>query len=270
VLQTNSSCQLSDTNKVTDGVGVYLINMDRAKERYDNAMKSIPKLNLPTHRISAVDGLALSKTELDTVVDFEAYRQFMGHYPNLGTIGCSLSHLKTWKEFLKSDYEFALIFEDDMGFDGQLLAKVIKELTTNAKLWDIVSFDILHRGLPLTIKKLNNIDEKLSVYLGHILRSGGYLINRNTACKLLEKALPIKMPIDYYFTRSWEFGIKFTGIEPRIVQKTYEGSTIRPTPQSRSVEEPEPLGQRLYRALYKVQWHVMKFGYNLMIYIKSK
>ena len=35
------------------------------------------------------------------------------------------------------------------------------------------------------------------------------------------------MPIDHYFTRSWELDIKFTGIEnPRLVTQSYGDSDI--------------------------------------------
>ena len=42
---------------------------------------------------------------------------FVNFYSNFGpsgSIGCSLSHLKTWKTFLESGKDYCIIFEDDV------------------------------------------------------------------------------------------------------------------------------------------------------------
>ncbi|MDR1332868.1 MAG: glycosyltransferase family 25 protein [Holosporales bacterium] len=49
--------------------------------------------------------------------------------------------------------------------------------------------------------------------------AGCYLINRKAAIKLLSKALPIMMPVDHYFVRSWEFGLRFVGVAPKLVSQ---------------------------------------------------
>jgi hypothetical protein len=61
------------------------------------------------------------------------------------------------------------------------------------------------------------------------------MINRKGAKNLLEKALPIKMPVDHYFTRDWELGIKFTGVEnPNLVHQTFGDSDIERTTKVQS------------------------------------
>ncbi|MGC0372480.1 MAG: hypothetical protein DGJ47_001194, partial [Rickettsiaceae bacterium] len=82
------------------GVGVYVINLDSSKERYNYIKNNINKLEFDIKRISAVDGNKLSKKQVDLWLDKESYKQHLGHLPKLGTIGCSLSHIETWNDFL--------------------------------------------------------------------------------------------------------------------------------------------------------------------------
>lgn len=252
----------------TEGVGVYVINLDRSKERYEYVKDSINDLGFAVTRISAVDGSTLSESYINQIVDFESYKTFLTHLPRKGTIGCSLSHIKTWETFLASGFEFALIFEDDITFDQQKLKPIVQDLTNNNELWDIVNFDIHHRGLPLTIKELSN-QQKLVVYLTEVTHTGAYMMNREAAKKLLAKALPIRMPIDHYFTRAWEFDMKFTGVEnPRLVHQTFGDSQITTT--NHISEEKLTILEKVKHSMYKVQACSIRFLYNLKLYLTAK
>ena len=78
--------------------------------------------------------------------------------------------------FLESPFEYAVIFEDDVSFDPTKLRLVIEELIQNNKYWDITSFEISHRGAPLTIKSFPD-NQKLVVYLTEISHTGAYILN---------------------------------------------------------------------------------------------
>lgn len=207
----NSYTEGSENNELHhySGIVSYIINLDRAKNRYGYVKDKVYSLGYKTVRISAVDGALLSKEEIELKTD-EKYKFIAMHSPELGTIGCYLSHLKTWKSFLKSDEEFALIFEDDVSFDPKILKETIEQLRNEKKIWDIVTFERNRSPITLPIKTLDKTHNELSVYLSGAFNSGAYLVNRNAARKLVSKAIPIKLPLDKYFTRSWEFDIKFT------------------------------------------------------------
>ncbi|MDJ1299591.1 MAG: hypothetical protein MRQ10_06085, partial [Candidatus Midichloria mitochondrii] len=34
------------------------------------------------------------------IINYKSYRNFIAHYPEPGTVGCYLSHLKAWEEEL--------------------------------------------------------------------------------------------------------------------------------------------------------------------------
>lgn len=278
VLDNHEVIHYEASSKDLSGIGAYVINLDRSKERYEYVKHNINGLGIPVERISGIDGKTLSQEEINTKVDFHKYQQFLGHLPKLGMIGCTLSHIKAWQTFLESDFEYAIIFEDDISFEPIKVRAVIDRLIEQHKYWDMSNLEISHKGTPLTIKVLSD-NQKLVVYLTEVTHAGAYIINKKAATKLLEKALPIKLPIDHYFTRSWEFGLKFTGVEPRLVYQTFGDSdlnatkrlTVTESSDKQKVEnDPMQLTALIHRGAFKLQSYVIRFLYNLKCYFESK
>lgn len=249
--------------KNTGKVEGYLINLDRAPERLHNVMKKLHELDFPIHRVAAIDGNTLSDDYISSIADEFTYLKFFRTLPENGTIGCSLSHLRAWKEFLKSDNEFALICEDDITFNPQELMNAINQLIAKKNLWNIINFETLHEGYPQEIMRLSG-DKSLVVYLTNITHAGCYLINRQTAYRLIEKFYPIKVPVDHYFTASWEFGITILGVEPRIVKQVGEKSQIK-TGETRKINTKR---LRFQNVKLNVERAILQTIYNFLIYIK--
>jgi glycosyl transferase family 25 len=196
------------------------------------------------------------------MVDYESYKNFFKMAPENGTIGCFLSHEAAWKRFMESDNEFAVIFEDDAQFEPQQLANTIASLIEEKLLWDIVGLELNHHGSPVTVKELS-CGKRLVAYLTNVKHSGAYMINRNAARLLWQKIYPIKMPIDHYFTRSWEFGLKFCGIEPRLVKQALGDSQIK----SENLIRKKSVGIFIRNIAYNICTSVMHTAYNLCCYI---
>jgi len=85
---------------------VYVINLDEQPERWDVMEESLKYWEVENYtRISAYDG---REDDLSDILK--------GRYPDgmsSGEVGCTTSHLKALKEFLKTDAPCALILEDD-------------------------------------------------------------------------------------------------------------------------------------------------------------
>jgi glycosyl transferase family 25 len=251
--------------KVPSGLGAYLINLDRAKERLNFVMPAIVALRLPTERISAIDGKTLSRREIESVTDVESYKKFFKMQPEVGTIGCSLSHEKTWRRFLESDNEFAIIFEDDVQFHPAELREIIELAAEKKALWDIVNFETKHSGCPVKITELCN-QKCLVFYLTNVTHAGCYLINRRAARKLLDNFYPIKMPLDHYFTTTWELDLKFVGVEPRIVFQRFGDSQIKTSPPQKI----KTIKMLIINAIHNIQRAIFHFIYNLRCFIRCK
>lgn len=261
------------SQEVKDGkVTAYIINLDRAKKRWDFIEPQVKKLGIPYKRVAAIDGHKLSKQSTREIVDTSTYTEFFRTLPEAGTVGCALSHEKVWRRFLESDSEFALIFEDDVLFDSSKLSKAVTAAVRNKDLWDILSFESNHYGYPQKIARLTldnrpgGEDEFLVLYMTNVKHSGAYLIGRDAVKKLLEKFYPIKMPLDHYYSRSWEFGLRFCGAEPRIVEQKFGDSQIK----SGVPERISTTRVLLINVIYNVYTEFMRTAYNGLLYLASR
>jgi glycosyl transferase family 25 len=263
-------------------IGSYVINLDRAKERWNFIEPSVAALGFAMERISAVDGKTLSSKEIESVANVELYKFFFKMYPEEGTIGCALSHEKAWRAFLESDNEFAIIFEDDVQFDPKKLREVIDSVLKERDLWNIVNFETKHDGFPHRISNYFNEPsakssnsrarrkfsqqfrskipngESLVIYLTNVTHAGCYLIDRRAAHELSRKFYPIKMPIDHYFNAAWEFDLNFVGVEPRMVFQKFGDSYIKTS----SAKKIKILSVIVINAIYQVQRAILHFTYN--------
>ncbi|MBO7454041.1 MAG: glycosyltransferase family 25 protein [Alphaproteobacteria bacterium] len=247
-----------------NSVGAFLINLDRATERLEFVKPNIDQLGFPVERISAVDGKLLSEEELRKVCDYKKFKGYFKMLPERGTIGCSLSHEKALERFLESEYEFALIFEDDVIFNPHELRECVNRAIEKKDLWDILNFETFHDGFPFKIADLYE-NKNMSLYFTPVTHAGCYLINRCTAKKLLEKFYPIIMPFDHYFAASWEFDIKFVGVEPRIVKQNFGNSQIK----SESTKKFNCRRVKLSNTVFNIRRVIVGFMYNLYLFIKN-
>jgi glycosyl transferase family 25 len=254
---SDSNTILTDSYQV-DGDGslhVYFINLDKSIDRRGHITPQLKKLGYEFTRISAVYGKQLPITQKEKFVDRSKYRLLMHGEIGDGTIGCYLSHVKTWQTFLKSNYSYALIFEDDVVFNPVKLKLLIETLKTYDSDWDLVNIDINRPGNPKVVKKLTNSGFSLIKFRTRVGNTSCYLISRKTAVKLLKKALPIIMPVDHYFARFWETGIKLRGIVPKLVKQDFGDSEINK--QRRRVDI-SPL-YCLSSFIYQLSTHVITF-----------
>lgn len=240
----------------------YIINLEKSKDRLDYIRPSVIPLGYGHERIDAVYGKNIPEDERQKLVEYSKYRKLMKYDVDPGTIGCFMSHVKTWETFLRSSYEYAIIFEDDVLFDPDELRKVVDSLIKYNETWDIVSFELLHSGSPMNIMKIDNTKYNLVKYRARVSHTGCYIINRNAARKLLEKAFPIVMPVDHYFIRSWEIGTKFRGVEPRIVHQKFGDSEIMNQMDIKDNKRP-------YRLIDKITGLIFEIKTGISIFINS-
>ena len=78
------------------------------------------------------------------------------------------------------------------------------------------------------------------------------------------------MPVDHYLTRPWEFDLKYTGIEPRIVFQNYGESNINSTTRTNDKNNNISFMRYINRGIFKLQSYTIRFFYNLKIYLGIK
>jgi glycosyl transferase family 25 len=121
---------------------------------------------------------------------------FYSEYGPRGSIGCALSHLKTWKTFLKSNKDYCIVFEDDVVLKKKFAKRFERALKNTPSDYDIlylgsfggtpkinfftIIFDILQMSYP-TFEKINKYISKPKVALG----AHAYVLSKKGAKKLV-------------------------------------------------------------------------------------
>ena len=259
----------SKTLKPVSGVQAYLINLDQSKKRLAYVRPKIKALGYPFERIRAIDGQNLTQKIVRTFADEKTwFKIHKDHISNRkGTLACSLSHIKTWKRFLQSKAQYALIFEDDITFNPQTLRSIVSQLKTVPKLWDIVNFNTKDHKLPLNLFNLKHPYHAV-IYLKPAVLAGAYLINRKAAQHLTQLALPVKEINDHFFIRSWELKTKFIGVEPRVAfQKAFVSDRIQ---LDQIKTSKQTWAQKFLIKSFNQQTNFMFFYHHLKFYLIAK
>ena len=94
-------------------IRTYVINLDGGTERLKSVSRMLGSFGMDFERVPAFDG---RKLDLSEVADYDVGRaeRYMGRSLVGAEIGCYRSHLAAAAQFLRSDAEYGLIFEDDV------------------------------------------------------------------------------------------------------------------------------------------------------------
>ena len=96
-----------------EGLGIWVINLDRAPQRLQRVREQLGRLGLPFTRRRTVDARALEPAQR-AALDEATYRRRHGMAPVWGKPGCYLSHVAVMRAFLAGPWRAALVLEDDV------------------------------------------------------------------------------------------------------------------------------------------------------------
>ena len=196
---------------------IYLINLDRSTERLAQFRQQTDALNLEFTRIAAVDG-ALHFPQGQT--DHRYYRPLAP-----SEMGCYTSHVQTLNLFIESDFDFAIILEDDCIIQNIFLNCIEEAIEKHAEVsWDVLKLQgkkkgLIHLyGLPTT-----NIVEYSSVPLS----TRAAIWSRAGAHKMLRhyQRYGITRPIDVDLRFTWENDLRIMLLNPTAVLKKKNAAT---------------------------------------------
>ena len=101
-------------------IGIWVINLPDNTERMQRMQTQLQRMGLVWQHFPAVDGRK-EYARLLPQADEQAYARNMGSPLLPGKLGVFASHTSVWRQFLDSDHELALIFEDDVVFHDDFL-----------------------------------------------------------------------------------------------------------------------------------------------------
>jgi glycosyl transferase family 25 len=212
---------------------VVVINLARDTARWADTAQRFRRIGLQPTRIPAVHGATLSPLKRDALYD-ERLNRTQYHKPlRPGEIGCYASHLSVWSQLLLSPEPCIAVFEDDIAPEP-CLPQVLGCLEGRDAPGDLVKLvgrprEKLRASEPLAS------GSQLVRYRRVPSLTGGYVIRRRGAEKLLSRRLPFGRPVDVDLRHWWECDLDVRGVQPYPVRhapgsrrSTIEGRRVSP------------------------------------------
>ncbi|ARD87203.1 glycosyl transferase [Rickettsia amblyommatis] len=216
--------QIGSTPLEEKDIKIFIVNLDRSTDRYNNISKQCDNNNLFYERFSTVDGYNLSITDaggkrftgldvknnpallsLDngyTVlcpsenINYYSDSKILNHTLTAGELGCYCSHREIWLKMVKDNIPYALIIEDDAilndDFRNKLLT-MLKHLPTDR---DLIYLSLSHSKNKIFYNIYNNPYLKKIGHGGYFNTTTGYLIHLKAAQKFLEYSKNFTLEID--------------------------------------------------------------------------
>lgn len=191
-------------------LGVWLINLDRDKDRLAGMKAQLDAMGLPYTRFPAIYGKDHA-AELSQRADADAYARNMGSPILPGKMGCYASHIAVWEAFIASDHKVALILEDDVVFHGDFLQSLDTALA-GAAHWDTLRFNSIRAKLPVSQGRLGRY--RLNAYVGPFTGNAAYLLHKDVARRLLPNLWPQTRAFDHELNRFFHHDFRQMGLEP--------------------------------------------------------
>jgi hypothetical protein len=209
-LFTNTTKKDTDNFIDTYFDAVYLINMDKRKDRLKEMKQRLDTANIKNYK--RVVGVAITDEEFKTM-NKDAYKNFQFDKVSYikGQLGCRQSHINCIKDAKKNNYDKILILEDDIYIDENINGKlkhVINEIKDN---WDILYLGGDYRE--------NNVT----------FQTSSYAINKHMFDALLNTIEDSGREIDYYYINHIQNKYKVLRIYPKLILQTKKDTDIQLT-----------------------------------------
>ncbi len=196
---------------------IYIVNLKKDKKRKKNILREIKKQNLKNYKfIDAIDGNKLKNNQINLLISKnKKFLNPLNTNMSKSEIGCALSHIKIYKEIVRSKIDFALVLEDDAIFLRKFTNNLKKFILNNfrykkqiillSELWEFYK-------KPLDKKKNYEVVNVTNAYFTH-----SYFINKEAARALENFNFPVKTVADNFIIFKIYCGIKITGLNPYLL-----------------------------------------------------
>jgi len=232
---------------------IYIVNLKKDKNRRENIIREVNKQNLNNYEIiDAVDGNKLSQNELD-IATFKNKKNLNPWNSKMSPsqIGCALSHIKVYENFIKTEFEVALILEDDAIF--------IREFNNNLKQFILKNFKFRKQIVLLSElkefygKALDSADNYEIVNVSNAFFTHAYMINKEAARSIISFNYPVKTIADNFVFFKIYCNIKIIGLNPYLLDQ--DKKSFKTTIKS---EETTKKIFLIRRTIYKIKNKILK------------
>ncbi|MBC2884632.1 glycosyltransferase family 25 protein [Ochrobactrum sp. CM-21-5] len=244
-----------------NSIPVYVINLDRSRDRWEGLKASADRFSLDVRRVEAVEGKLLTEAELGDF-DEAGFRRLHGKIAMPAEIGCYFSHIRALEAIASAPEPFAVIVEDDVLFTPAF--KPFVEKMTDIQGWDVIKL-INHRTA--AFRPFLRVDDMFSIgrcLHGPLGSSAAYMVTREGAARLLAAIRPMRVPYDVALERGWATGGYeiFTTDKPVISLSDQAISTIAQGRSSYAKKRLPPY-KRLGTLVFRATDYLQRIAYSL-------
>lgn len=210
-------------------VDAFILHLVRATARRQNAHDLLDACGIDGAIWPAVDGAAMSSTELSATVGADLFAPTYPFSLKTGEIGCFLSHRQIWAEIQTSGADAALIIEDDAHLDPDIFDHAVDLACTHIDTLGYIQFQTRpHKGPSRLVDTAGDCALLLPELAG--LRTTAQMVSRRAAAHLLALSDPFDRPVDTFVQSHWHTGLRPAMIYPSGVSDATAstgGSTIQ-------------------------------------------
>lgn len=244
---------------------IWVINMDKSKDRLDKINKNFKSLGLSFNRFTAIDGKTLSSEQLDKI-STKACRNILC---NRGIIGCAESHKTLWKQLLNDkNTDYYLVLEDDVELSNKSV-DIIKKLEPKISEYSIDYLNLYCVNIGCGIIKTKfKIDDFEFGKPRFPLTTTGYIITKTGAKKLLEQLGKTDYHIDFEIAlNQLKNNFNYYTSNESIVDVSSEETTIGSNTKGITINLLNNAGLDYYTWLIEVPIFTIKMVYVINIWL---
>ena len=229
--------------------GIYCLNLKRSPERRQMMTVQAEKLGLNIDFIEAIDGQNLNEDALENY-NYDLRRR-LGHFLKVNEVACSMSHQKALRTFLNSQYDFAIILEDDVKIESNLIS--VFEACAQIPSWDVLHLGIQygHDGK----YSLGEVLEGYNIFVPRKVTRGGIGLaySRQGAEKILSLNETIHYQFDKQMALSYKSKIRHLAILPAPISVLDSPSTIGDDRLNRNqIRKKQSLYNKVYSKIVRI------------------
>ena len=199
---------------------VFVINLARRPERMRFIAEQLANVEVAYERIDAVDGAALAKDDLQRLSNRFRWWCARGYMPRAGEIGCAMSHRSVWRKMKDAEDCAFCVLEDDVSVSERFSEMLDKAESFAAGSASPVAILLT----PFCAEPQGGLAEGCFGRISWAALTGGYVLNREAARRLLAATERLDSPIDEWARWAKRGGIALYAAQPSVCSQAEYGS----------------------------------------------
>jgi glycosyl transferase family 25 len=198
--------------ETTDDPHVFLINLDRSRNRLQHMAKQASSLGLAFERIPAVEGANVPdwlRSEFDTP-----------HAMSPGEVGCYASHLVVAQHVVARGLPYAVVLEDDVELAPDFKTTIRAAIDAAPPGWDLIHASSVFKAPVIHLGALSDRSH-LVQYTRMPVNTAAYVVSNRGARKRLSPMVRSR-PVDMDNRYAWLQRLEIFGVYPAPAEQREE------------------------------------------------